>query len=135
MIELQIGKAGYDDYVYECGGRDALPNLPYVTLVRAEASSHRCPYLGKYMTSGILSGGDLCLTQGTGGVVGLQNGNVQHGGFHSVVVGCGQRATMDFHSKCVTQEPITCELNFSWGCLLMRLYSLVSNGILFFVQS
>ncbi len=90
VIELQIGKKGYDDY--DCGKADALgPNPPYVTLIRAEVNSHipqRCPYLGKYMASGLVAGGDLCLGGSGGGTV--QNLQAaQHGAFHSVVVGCG----------------------------------------------
>jgi len=92
---------GSDDF--DCMKPDALgPKLPYVTLVNPDSKSHLCPNLGKYVSSGVSQDGrsvrDSC---------GLAGGQ---GAFHSVVVGCGNRATMEFHSKCATQEPITCKI-------------------------
>jgi hypothetical protein len=169
VIELQMRKKGYDDY--DCGKGESLgPSTPYVTLIRAEVNSQRCPYLGKYMASGVgvgVSGGggqpslmgtsgDLCTTVGGGSGSSSLSGSgpqnpsysgssstttnsqqSQHGAFHSVVVGCGQRATMDFHSKCVSQEPITCE-SFWLSLLLIETFSPsslslpveLSNGVL-----
>jgi len=89
----------YEDY--ECGKMDALgPSLPYVTLISSRVLSHRCPYLGRYMATGVIKDGrfvaDLCATA-----------SVSHEAFHSWVVGCGHSATMEFHSKCVNKEPVT----------------------------
>ncbi len=89
---------------FECGKANALgPTLPYVTLVNPEAKSNRCPNLGKYMATGVSTDGrvvrDSCGTMG-------------QGGFHSLVVGCGEQATMEFHSKCSANNPIRCKFFF-----------------------
>ncbi|ODN00492.1 hypothetical protein Ocin01_06185, partial [Orchesella cincta] len=154
VIELQIREKGTGDFDdYDCGRPEAMgPNLPYVTLISSGENSQRCPYLGKYMTTTITqdgrlistpaaSAGEPCSSQfqglssggsgGGGGSIGseasLSLTNAHHqGSFHSLVVGCGHRATMDFHSKCLPHEPITSyECHGSWE----------ENGIGFLIAS
>jgi len=89
---------------FECGKAGSLGSgLPYVTLISSQVKSHRCPNLGIYMATGV-----------------SQNGRVVRdacGAFQTVVVGCGNRATMEFHSTCTTREPITCKLVYKLlGC-------------------
>lgn len=85
---------------FECGKEYALGPTPYVTLVNPEAKSNRCPNLGRYMATGVSTDGrvvrDAC-------------GPMGQGGFHTLIVGCGDRATMEFHSKCATHNPISCK--------------------------
>ncbi|ODM98146.1 hypothetical protein Ocin01_08532 [Orchesella cincta] len=92
---------------FECGKASALgPTLPYVTLVNPEAKSNRCPNLGRYMASGVSTDGR---------VVRDSCGPMGQGGFHSLIVGCGDRATMEFHSKCANHNPISSyECHGSW---------------------
>ncbi|OXA40499.1 uncharacterized protein LOC110860504 [Folsomia candida] len=93
----------------DCFKSDALgPTLPYVTLVNPDAKAHRCPNLGKYMAAG----GSPDTRRVVRDSCGPSGGQ---GAFHSVVVGCGNRATMEFHSKCDRQDPITSyECHGSW---------------------
>lgn len=60
------------------------------------------------------SGASGSTNGGVGETGGISLTNAHHqGSFHSLVVGCGHRATMDFHSKCLPHEPITCKLSQS----------------------
>ena len=100
VIEMKIHKKGEGDCAtlpsYEPDEESEVS--PYVTLISATASSHRCPNLGKFMATGVTQDGRV--VRDTCGV-----GN--QGAFNTLVVGCGDRGTMEFHSKCATQEPIT----------------------------
>jgi hypothetical protein len=100
VTEVQmIRKSDYGMEDSDCFKPDALgPKLPYVTLINPAAKAHRCPNLGKYLASGVSENGRV-----------VRDSCGPGQGFHSVVVGCGSKATMEFHSKCATQDPITCK--------------------------
>ena len=61
--------------------------------------------MGKYSASGVVKDGrvvrDVC--SGSGGIVGREAA----GYFNTVVVGCGDRETMEFQSSCPNQEQST----------------------------
>jgi len=103
VTEIQMLKRSEHGEAFDCLRPDALgPSLPYVTLVNPDAKSPRCPNLGKYMASGVTQDGRV--VRDSCGASGGQ------GAFHSVGGGCYNRATMEFHSKSASQEPITCKI-------------------------
>ncbi|CAG7823348.1 unnamed protein product, partial [Allacma fusca] len=97
VVEVKI-RARDDDSECDKGGSET-GHGPFVTLVTTEAATHRCPYLGKYTATSVTQDGrgirDAC------GPGGGQNS------FNTLIVGCGDRAKMEFHSKCPSQEPTT----------------------------
>ncbi|CAL8089133.1 unnamed protein product [Orchesella dallaii] len=96
----------------------------------AASSSDPCSTIYSQF-QGLSSGGSGGSGGGGGGSIGsdasISLTNAHHqGSFHSLVVGCGHRATMDFHSKCLPHEPITSyECHGSWD----------ENGIGFLIAS
>ena len=74
---------------------------PFITLISSSAHAMRCPNLGKYMAAGVSADGRV-LRDTCGGA---------EGAFNSLVVGCNDKGTMEFHSKCSStsgsEEPIT----------------------------
>lgn len=114
IIEMKIQKQS----LYEDGDctKSIYPELyetsemgsPYITLISSTPPSLRCPNLGKYMASGVTQDGrvmrDVC-----------GNGN-QGTSFNTLVVGCDDKGTMEFHSKCTSEEPITCK----WPKILLK---------------
>ncbi len=100
---MKVQKKGEGDCVnpkaYDSEDLDAEASS-YVTLISATVPNHRCPDLGKFMATGVTQDGRVVRdTCGVGG----------QGAFHTVVVGCGDTGTMEFHSKCAKHEPITCK--------------------------
>ena len=106
VVEVQM-HVGQDDSDCHHGGggerrHEEEKNVPFMTLVSTEAALHRCPYLGKYVAAPTTSSSsdgkntrDLCSSSGPNG---------GHNSFSSLIVGCGDRAKMEFQSKCPTQE-------------------------------
>lgn len=109
VVEVQI-HVGQDDSECHNGGEkrheegEMEKHAPFMTLVSTEAALHRCPYLGKYVAAaaaavGGTSGGD---GKNTRDLCSGPNGG--HNSFSSLIVGCGDRAKMEFQSKCPSQE-------------------------------
>lgn len=89
-IQVQTGSPSGD-----CGNE-----LGFMTLVSASPPPHRCPNLGKYLATGVSGDGGRLVRESCGDSPGDLSG---------VAVGCGDEGTMEFHTKCATQEPITCK--------------------------
>jgi hypothetical protein len=102
-------KTGYDDK--ECGTKNTIDKSTdvdfYITLVSSTVSERRCPQLGKYMTK-MSPNQDSRVSREACGPGGKDS-------YSTLVVGCGHKGTMEFHSKCASEEPIvsyTCHGNW-----------------------
>ncbi|CAG7832761.1 unnamed protein product, partial [Allacma fusca] len=109
VMEMQMRQVleGEEDFV--CNNSKAMnTGMPFVTLVSAERPHHRCPYLGKYAATGVTQDGRV-VRDACGPALG------QAANFQTLVVGCGDSATMEFHSTCPNQEQSTAfECHGSW---------------------
>lgn len=116
---------------FDCGKADALgPTLPYITLVNPEAKlkSNRCPNLGIYTATGVSTDGR---------VVRDSCGTINQGGFHSLIVGCGDTAKMEFHSKCPNQNHIRCKFfsSFHNTFFLLQKRKFCPRGQIYFMYN
>lgn len=107
VIEMNIHKQSShidNDCTKDVYPGEVVENSPtYMTLISSSASSTRCPNLGKYMASGVTQDGRVVRDACSGST---NSGN--QGAFNTLVVGCGDKGTMEFHSNCASEEPISC---------------------------
>ena len=112
VIEIQASEVfSSDDNSFACSKAPSLTEGTLQTYINSEASYRRCPHVGKYSASGVVKDGrvvrDVC--SGGGNTVGREAA----GSFHTVVVACGDRDTMEFQSSCPNQEQSTGKENIN----------------------
>ena len=110
MIEIKAVEASNsDDNTFACSKGPSETEGTFSAFINSEGSYRKCPHLGKYSASGVVQDGrvvrDVC--SGGGSSLGRETG----GNFHTVVVGCGDRETMEFQSTCSNQEQSTGWIN------------------------
>ncbi|PNF18768.1 hypothetical protein B7P43_G03335 [Cryptotermes secundus] len=86
--------------------------LPYITLITAKPHLRPCPYLGRYIVTGLStrpSGGASVVSDTETSIT--QCSDLQ---FQSLTVGCTEVNTMQFHSSCSVAETSTYSCHGSW---------------------
>ena len=130
MIEIQASEVfSSDDNTFACGKEPSLTGGTLETYINSEGSYRTCPHLGKYSASGVVQDGRVVRDTCSGG--GNAVGRDAAGNFHTVIVGCGDRETMEFQSNCPNQEHSTgkAALNLRLACPVQLLVTSPSNDI------